>query len=100
MSEAANERCGIRSLQQRRFFSDSYGFEIYLMHKEDLMNGATLRTNLSKCHAMIDICAAKSFFVRRYLGTAAYTCCDSQRRNDRMPPSLKSVELRRKIQMN
>jgi len=62
-NDAANERCDTKSLQQRRFFSDSYGFEIYLMQQEDLMNDATSRTNLSECRAIVDICAAKSFFV-------------------------------------
>jgi len=32
-NEAANERCSTKSLQQKRFFSGLYGFEIYLMHK-------------------------------------------------------------------
>jgi len=63
-NDAANERCGTKSLQQRRFFNGSYRFEIYLMQKQDLMNDATSRTNLSECRAIVNIRAAKTFFVR------------------------------------
>jgi len=48
----------------------------------------TSRTNLFECRAIVDIYAAKSFFVRRYPGTVAYICCYSQRRNGRKPYSL------------